>query len=100
MLLHGRQPARIAQDSNPRLIPCRGHSFHEQALVALLDDGRVSASPACRPKQRAEGLGGLRLHHYEVRELKIVAQDELACAHSLNHIAGTLADGRVANMWV
>jgi ketosteroid isomerase-like protein len=37
---------------------------------------------------------------YEVRELDISTHGELAFAHSLNHVSGTLADGRTTDMWV
>jgi ketosteroid isomerase-like protein len=37
---------------------------------------------------------------YEVRELNINAQGELAVAHSVNHVAGTLASGHAAELWV
>jgi ketosteroid isomerase-like protein len=37
---------------------------------------------------------------YEVRELNVTTCDELAVAHSLNHVSGTLASGHVAGMWL
>jgi uncharacterized protein (TIGR02246 family) len=37
---------------------------------------------------------------YEVRELSVATNGELAIAHSVNHVSGTLANGRVASMWV
>lgn len=37
---------------------------------------------------------------YDVRELKVTAQAELAFAHSLNHVNGRLASGHIADLWV
>jgi len=37
---------------------------------------------------------------YEVRELSIALQGDLAVTHSLNHVSGTLASGHVTDMWV
>jgi uncharacterized protein (TIGR02246 family) len=37
---------------------------------------------------------------YEVRELSVATDGELAFAHSVNHVSGTLAGGRAASMWV
>ena len=37
---------------------------------------------------------------YDVRELQITTDGELAFVHSLNHVKGTLASGHVADLWV
>jgi ketosteroid isomerase-like protein len=37
---------------------------------------------------------------YDMRELKITAQGDIAFAHSLNHITGVLANGHATAMWV
>jgi ketosteroid isomerase-like protein len=37
---------------------------------------------------------------YDMRELKVLANGDLAFAHSLNHITGVLANGHTAAMWV
>lgn len=37
---------------------------------------------------------------YEVHELKVTAHGELAFAHSLNCVSGTLANGHTSEMWV
>ncbi len=37
---------------------------------------------------------------YEVRDLNVTTQGELAFAHSLNHVSGTLASGRTNDLWV
>ena len=37
---------------------------------------------------------------YEVRELSVATDGELAIAHSLNHVSGTLMSGRAASIWV
>jgi ketosteroid isomerase-like protein len=37
---------------------------------------------------------------YEVRELSVATEGELAFLHSLNQLKGTLSNGRVANLWV
>lgn len=37
---------------------------------------------------------------YDVRELDVTADGELAFVHSLNHVKGTLANGRASAMWV
>ena len=41
--------------------------------------------------------GGLA---YEVRELNVTAHGELAFVHSVNHVRGTLAGGRITELWV
>lgn len=41
--------------------------------------------------------GGLS---YEVSDLIVTAQGELAFVHSLNHVTGTLANGHTTDMWV
>jgi ketosteroid isomerase-like protein len=37
---------------------------------------------------------------YEVRDLNLTTQGELAFVHSLNHVSGTLAGGRVTDVWL
>jgi ketosteroid isomerase-like protein len=37
---------------------------------------------------------------YEMCEIDIVADGELAFVHSLNHVNGTLANGHVTDLWV
>lgn len=37
---------------------------------------------------------------YEVRDLSITTDGELAFVHSLNHVSGTLASGHTADLWV
>jgi ketosteroid isomerase-like protein len=37
---------------------------------------------------------------YEVRDLNVTTNGELAFAHSLNHVSGTLASGHITNLWV
>lgn len=37
---------------------------------------------------------------YEVRDLHVTAQDELAFAHSLNHVSSTLRSGQISDLWV
>lgn len=37
---------------------------------------------------------------YEVSELTVTTNGELAFAHSLNHVKGTLASGRTTDLWV
>lgn len=37
---------------------------------------------------------------YEMRDLSITASDDVAFAHSLNHVTGTMKNGRKADMWV
>jgi ketosteroid isomerase-like protein len=38
--------------------------------------------------------------NYEVFELNVTAQGEIAFAHSLNHVSGTMADGHKSDLWV
>jgi ketosteroid isomerase-like protein len=38
--------------------------------------------------------------HYEVHDLSIVASEDLAIVHALNHVRGTLAHGGVSDTWV
>ena len=37
---------------------------------------------------------------YEVRELSVTTHGELAFAHSLNQVSGTLASGRITGLWL
>jgi ketosteroid isomerase-like protein len=37
---------------------------------------------------------------YEVRELNVTTQGELAFVHSINRVSGTLASGHSSDMWV
>lgn len=37
---------------------------------------------------------------YEVRDLTVVAGDDVACGHSLNRISGTLKGGKRNDVWV
>jgi ketosteroid isomerase-like protein len=37
---------------------------------------------------------------YEVRDLNVAVHGDIAFVHSLNHVSGTLAGGRVADSWV
>ncbi len=37
---------------------------------------------------------------YEVRDLNVTADDELAFVHSVNHVQGTLANGHDSDLWV
>jgi ketosteroid isomerase-like protein len=37
---------------------------------------------------------------YDVRDLNITTQGELAFVHSLNHVSGTLASGHTSDLWV
>jgi len=37
---------------------------------------------------------------YEVRDLNVTTQGELAFVHSLNHVNGTLASGHITDMWL
>jgi len=37
---------------------------------------------------------------YEVRDLNVTTDGELAFVHGLNHVKGTLASGHIADLWV
>ena len=37
---------------------------------------------------------------YEVRDLNVTTQGDVAFVHSLNHVNGTMASGRVTDLWV
>jgi uncharacterized protein (TIGR02246 family) len=37
---------------------------------------------------------------YELRELNVTAQGDLAFVHSVNHVTGTLANGHPGDLWV
>ena len=37
---------------------------------------------------------------YEVRDLRIAAGDDIAFAHFLYHVTGTMTDGNKVDMWV
>lgn len=37
---------------------------------------------------------------YDVHELNVTTQGDVAFVHSLNHVSGTLVNGRVTDMWV
>lgn len=53
-------------------------------------------------RRRTEGwLGGYsRGPGYEVRDLEVVAGDDVAFAYYLYHVSGTLSDGGEVAMWV
>jgi ketosteroid isomerase-like protein len=37
---------------------------------------------------------------YEMRDLSVTAGDDVAFAHSLNHVRGTMKNGRKTDLWV
>jgi ketosteroid isomerase-like protein len=37
---------------------------------------------------------------YEVRDLNVTTQGELAFVHGVNHVSGTLANGRITDLWL
>jgi uncharacterized protein (TIGR02246 family) len=37
---------------------------------------------------------------YEVSDLNVTTQGDLAFVHSVNHVSGTLANGQVTDLWV
>jgi ketosteroid isomerase-like protein len=37
---------------------------------------------------------------YEIHELNVTAQGDLAFVHALNHLQGPLASGRITDLWV
>jgi uncharacterized protein (TIGR02246 family) len=37
---------------------------------------------------------------YEVRDLSVTAQGDLAFVHSVNHVSGTLASGHTTDLWL
>jgi ketosteroid isomerase-like protein len=37
---------------------------------------------------------------YEIRDLKVTTNGELAFVHSLNHVSGTLASGHASDLWL
>jgi ketosteroid isomerase-like protein len=37
---------------------------------------------------------------YDVRDMNVTTDGELAFVHSLNHVKGTLASGRITELWV
>jgi ketosteroid isomerase-like protein len=37
---------------------------------------------------------------YEVRDLNVSTQGELAFVHSINHVHGTLASGHISDLWL
>jgi ketosteroid isomerase-like protein len=37
---------------------------------------------------------------YEVRDLNVTTQGELAFVHAVNHVTGTLTSGQIADLWV
>jgi uncharacterized protein (TIGR02246 family) len=37
---------------------------------------------------------------YEVRDLAVTTQGDLAFVHSVNHVSGTLASGHISDLWV
>lgn len=37
---------------------------------------------------------------YEVRDLRITAGDDVAFSHSLNHLSGTMKNGRKSDLWL
>jgi ketosteroid isomerase-like protein len=47
-----------------------------------------------------EGFAAYTRIAYEVRELNVTTDGELGLVHGLNHFNGTLANGRVTDVWV
>jgi hypothetical protein len=45
-------------------------------------------------------LSSLAPFDYEVTDLTVTTQGELAFVHSLNHVSGTLANGHITDLWV
>jgi ketosteroid isomerase-like protein len=80
----------------------RAMSFYAPDLVSFDINPPLRYSGADRKRQAwleafAVYSGGFS---YEVRELDVTAQGELAFVHSLNHVTGTLASGKTTDMWV
>jgi len=77
-------------------------SFYATNIVSF-DVGALLRYAGSDNKRRAwEGLfaaytGPLA---YDLRELSVTANGDLAFVHSLNHVKGTLANGHTAELWV
>jgi len=80
----------------------RTMSFYAPDLVSFDINPPLRYAGADRKRQAwleafAVYAGGFS---YEVRELDVAAQGELAFVHSLNHVTGTLANGHATDIWV
>jgi ketosteroid isomerase-like protein len=47
-----------------------------------------------------EGFAAYRSIHYEVRELNVMMDGDLALVNGLNHFDGTLTNGHTTDVWV
>jgi ketosteroid isomerase-like protein len=76
---------------------------HYASDIVSFDVGPPLRYSGAHNKQRAwrEALGAFAGPiGYDVRELRITVKDDLALAHSLNHVRGTSASGRSVGLWL
>ncbi|HET6983028.1 MAG TPA: nuclear transport factor 2 family protein, partial [Myxococcaceae bacterium] len=80
----------------------RAMSFYAPDIVSF--DINPPLRYAGADRKRQAWLAAFALYSggfsYEVSELDVTAQGELAFVHSLNHVTGTLANGHTTDMWV
>jgi ketosteroid isomerase-like protein len=76
-------------------------SFFAPSLVSFDLEPPLRYTGAENKRQRwAEGFAAFDSITYEVRELHVATQGDLAFVHGLNHFNGTQANGHVTNTWV
>ncbi len=77
-------------------------AFYARNIVSFDIDPPLRYSGADNKRRAWQALFAAYAGHfaYEVRELNVTTHNELAFAHSLNHVNGTLASGHVTDMWV
>jgi ketosteroid isomerase-like protein len=51
-------------------------------------------------RERQKAFAAYRSIAYEVRDLNVTPHGELAFVHAVNHVTGTLASGRITDLWV
>ncbi|HYR83714.1 MAG TPA: SgcJ/EcaC family oxidoreductase [Terriglobia bacterium] len=65
----------------------------------LIDPLRYVGSDSVRTRLEAWFSSFQGTIGYDVRDLNIIASDEVAFCHSLNHVNGTKTDGKTIDMW-
>src|SRR5262249_50734155 len=80
----------------------RAMSFYAPDIVSF--DINPPLRYAGADRKRQAWLAAFALYSggfsYEISQLDVTAQDELAFVHSLNHVPGTLASGATTDRWV
>ena len=95
-LVEARARAVHASDASSILAPNSEQIATFDVLPPLVNLG--AAQVEARTSKWLDSYSGAP--GYEVRDLKVVAGEDVAFAHYLYRVSGTLKDGREVNMWV